>query len=142
MFRVKAASLVTESFSRILLVKPSAVGDVVHTIPLLVKLRARYPQAQIDWFITPENADLVRHHPALSNVVLFNRRNFGSFGRNWRATAGPFQLLSQLRQARYDLVIDMHGQFRTAVFVRATGAPVRIGFDRPIKRLATETVGP
>ena len=136
---MKAASLVTESFSRILLVKPSAVGDVVHTIPLLVKLRARYPQAQIDWFITPENADLVRHHPALSNVVLFNRRNFGSFGRNWRATAGPFQLLSQLRQARYDLVIDMHGQFRTAVFVRATGAPVRIGFDRPIKRLRTET---
>ncbi|HXI83157.1 MAG TPA: glycosyltransferase family 9 protein [Verrucomicrobiae bacterium] len=140
MFGVKAASLVTENFSRILLVKPSAVGDVVHTIPLLVKLRARYPQARIDWFITPENADLVRHHPALSGVVLFNRRSFASFGRNWRATTGPFELLRQLRRTRYDLVIDMHGQFRTAAFVRASGAPVRIGFDRPIKRLPTETV--
>ena len=140
MFGVNAASLVTENFSRILLVKPSAVGDVVHTIPLLVKLRARYPQARIDWFITPENAVLVRHHPALSGVVLFNRRSFGSFGRNWRATAGPFELLRQLRRTRYDLVIDMHGQFRTAAFVRATGAPVRIGFDRPIKRLPTETI--
>jgi len=97
-FGVKAASLVTENFSRILLVKPSAVGDVVHTIPLLVKLRGRYPQARIDWFITPENADLVRHHPALSGVVLFNRRSFGSFGRNWRATAGPFKLLSSWRK--------------------------------------------
>ena len=140
MFGVNVAPLATENFSRILLVKPSAVGDVVHTIPLLVKLRARYPQARIDWFITPENADLVRHHPALSGVVLFNRRSFANFGRNWRATAGPFALLRQLRQTRYDLVIDMHGQFRTAAFVRATGAPVRIGFDRPIKRLATETV--
>ena len=139
MFGVNAASLVTENFSRILLVKPSAVGDVVHTIPLLVKLRARYPQARIDWFITPENADLVRHHPALTGVVLFNRHSFGSFGRNWRATAGPFELLRQLRRTHYDLVIDMHGQFRTAAFVRATGAPVRIGFDRPIKRVRTET---
>ena len=139
MFGVNAASLVTENFSRILLVKPSAVGDVVHTIPLLVKLRARYPQARIDWFITPENAELVRHHPAVSNVVLFNRRNFASFGRNWRATAGPFELLRQLRRTRYELVIDIHGQFRTAAFVRATGAPVRIGFDRPIKRVRTET---
>jgi heptosyltransferase-1 len=138
-FGVNAASLATENFSRILLVKPSAVGDVVHTIPLLVKLRARYPQARIDWFITPENAELVRHHPALSDVVLFNRRSFASFGRNWRATAGPFELLQQLRRTRYELVIDMHGQFRTAAFVRATGAPVRIGFDRPIKRLPTET---
>jgi heptosyltransferase-1 len=138
-FGVNAASLVTENFSRILLVKPSAVGDVVHTIPLLVKLRARYPQARIDWFITPENAELVRHHPAVSNVVLFNRRNFASFGRNWRATAGPFELLRQLRRTRYELVIDIHGQFRTAAFVRATGAPVRIGFDRPIKRVRTET---
>lgn len=136
---MKAASLVTEKFSRILLVKPSAVGDVIHTIPLLVKLRARYPLAQIDWFITPENSELVRHHPALSNVVIFNRRDFASFGRNWRATTGPFELLAQLRRARYDLVIDMHGQFRTAVFVRATGAPVRIGFDRPITRTRTET---
>lgn len=140
MFGVNVASLAAQDFSRILLVKPSAVGDVVHTIPLLVKLHARYPQARIDWFITPENADLVRHHPALSGVVLFNRRGFADFGRNWRATTGPFELLRQLRRARYDLVIDMHGQFRTAVFVRATGAPVRIGFDRPIKRLATETV--
>jgi lipopolysaccharide heptosyltransferase II len=72
-------------------------------------------------------------------MVLFNRRSFGSFGRNWRATVGPFKLLQQLRRTRYELVIDIHGQFRTAVFVRATGAPVRIGFDRPIKRVRTET---
>ena len=136
---MKAASLATKEFSRILLIKPSAVGDVVHTIPVLVKLRARYPRAQIDWFIKPEIADLVRHHPALSQVVIFNRHRFAAFGRDWRATAGPLKLLRQLRRAHYDLVVDMHGQLRTAIFVLASGAPVRIGFGRPVKRTRTET---
>ena len=71
-----ALALRSAEFSRILLIKPSALGDVVHTLPVLVKLRARYPRAQIDWLITPENAEVVRYHPALSNVVLFARRDF------------------------------------------------------------------
>jgi hypothetical protein len=71
-----ASELQSAEFSRVLLIKPSALGDVVHTIPVLVKLRARYPGARIDWLITPENAEIVRCHPALSNVVLFARRDF------------------------------------------------------------------
>ena len=118
-------------FERILLIKPSAVGDVVHTLPVLVKLRARYPFARIDWLITPENADLVRHHPALSNTVEFPRKAYSQFGRNWSATLGPVRLLGRIRRSRYDLVIDMHGQFRSAAFALASAAPVRIGFDRP-----------
>ena len=97
-------------FSRILLIKPSALGDVVHTIPVLVKLRRRYPRARIDWLITPENAEVVRHHPALSNVVLFARRDFSKPGRKWRATLGFLDLLKQIRSAKYDLVVDMHGR--------------------------------
>src|SRR5271157_2479780 len=84
----------SRQFERILLIKPSALGDVVHTLPVLVKLRARYPDARIDWLITPENADLV---------------------------------------------IDLHGQFRSAIFTLVSGAPVRIGFDRP--RGQTEAAG-
>src|SRR5262245_49428059 len=119
------------SFQRILVIKPSAVGDVVHALPVLVKLRARYPEARIDWLITPENADLVRCHPGVSNVVLFPRRQYARFGRDWRATSAPLGLLARLRRARYELVVDLHGQFRSAVFALASGAPVRIGFDRP-----------
>ena len=105
----------------------------MHTIPVLVKLRARYPRARIDWLITPENAEVVRHHPALSNVVLFARREFSKPGQRWRATLGFFDLLKQIRRAKYDLVVDMHGQVRSALFALISGARVRIGFDRPIK---------
>jgi heptosyltransferase-1 len=127
-------ALQSAEFSRILLIKPSALGDVVHTIPVLVKLRARYPHARIDWLITPENAEIVRCHPALSNVVLFARRDFSKRGHRWRAFLSFFDLLKQIRRAKYDLVIDMHGQVRSAFFSLISGARVRIGFDRPVKR--------
>jgi heptosyltransferase I len=134
------ADLRTRPFTRILLIKPSALGDVVHTLPVLVKLRARYPKARIDWLITPENADLVRHHPALSRAILFRRKEYARFGLSWSATAGPFELLASLRRARYELVIDLHGQLRSAVCTMASGAPVRIGFDRPRRRDETADV--
>jgi heptosyltransferase-1 len=132
-----ALALRSAEFSRILLIKPSALGDVVHTIPLLVKLRARYPRARIDWLITPENAEIVRCHPALSNVVLFARRDFSKRGHRRRAARAFLELLRQIRAAKYDLVIDMHGQMRSAFFALISGAPVRIGFDRPVKREVT-----
>ncbi len=118
-------------FERILLIKPSAVGDVIHTVPVLVKLRARYPRARIDWLLTPPIAELVGRHPALSNVLLFARNEFARFWRSWSATSGLLRLASDIRRARYDLVIDLHGQFRSALFALASGAPVRLGFDRP-----------
>ena len=109
----------------------------MHTIPVLVKLRARYPRARIDWLITPENAEIVRYHPALSNVVLFARRDFSKRGRRWHAMLEFHDLLKQIRRGKYDVVIDMHGQVRSAFFALISGARVRIGFDRPVKRTVT-----
>src|SRR5437868_7364145 len=100
----KIGSLAFRQFERILLIKPSAFGDVLHTLPVLVKLRARYPSARIDWLITPENAELVRYHPALSNAVSFPRRDLARIGRSWSAAVGLWRLLRRVRNGRYDLV--------------------------------------
>ena len=122
--------LSNHDFRKILLIKLSAVGDVVHTIPVLNKLRRRYPTAQLDWLITQGIAELLQHHPAITNIIEFERE---AWSTPWRLT--PFvsyaRLASKLRRTAYDLVIDMHGQFRTAALTLATGAPARIGFDRP-----------
>jgi len=128
-------------FSRILLIKPSAVGDVVHTLPVLEKLRRRYPDARIDWLLTPENAEIVRGHPALSNILLFARREFAKRGRVVSAAVGLARLLREMRAARYDLAIDLHGQLRSGFFALASGARVRIGFDRPVRREASRFQG-
>jgi heptosyltransferase-1 len=136
---LKIGPLNIQNFSRILLIKPSALGDVVHTIPLLPKLRGRFPNAQIDWFITPANAELVQHHPALSGIVLIDRKRLARFGRSSNATMELVRVLGELRRAQYELVIDLQGQLRSALYTLATGAPFRIGFDRPIPRSQRES---
>ncbi len=124
------ADLSNHDFRKILLIKLSAVGDVLHTIPVLNKLRRRYPRAQLDWLVTPGIAELLKHHPAITNIVEFERE---AWSTPWRLA--PFvsyaRLASKLRRSGYDVVIDMHGQLRTAALTLATGAPARIGFDRP-----------
>jgi heptosyltransferase-1 len=124
------ADLTRRDFRKILLIKLSAVGDVVHTIPVLNKLRRRYAMAQLDWLVTPAIAELLRHHPAITNIIDFER---AACSTPWRLTpiASYARLAAKLRAAAYDLVVDVHGQFRTAALTLATGAPARIGFDRP-----------
>ena len=124
------ADLSRREFRKILLIKLSAVGDVVHTIPVLNKLRQRYPTAQLDWLVTPPIAELLRHHSGITNIIEFERE---AWSTPWRLTpfASYARLAAKLRAAAYDLVVDMHGQFRTAALTLATGAPARIGFDRP-----------
>jgi len=121
-------------FSRILLIKPSAVGDVVHALPVLEKLRRRYPGARIDWLLTPENAEIVRGHAGVSNIVLFARKEFAQEGRRLSASAAMLGMVRELQGARYEMVIDLHGQLRSGLFAMVSGAPVRVGFDKPIRR--------
>jgi heptosyltransferase I len=126
----RPSDLRRHDFKKILLIKLSALGDVVQTIAVLNKLRERYSKAQIDWLVTPAFAELLQHHPAISHVIEFSRDEWSA---PWRLA--PFvsaaRLARGLRREGYDLVIDLQGQLRSAVFARSTGAPVRIGFDKP-----------
>ena len=66
----------SRDFRKILLIKLSAVGDAVHTLPVLNKLRRRYPAARLDWLTTPAIAELLRHNPAITNVIEFVREEW------------------------------------------------------------------
>lgn len=127
------SALRAQPFQRVLLVKPSSVGDVIHTIPVLAKLRTRYPAARIDWVLAPAIAELIRHHPGVSNVLPFARQELAQLRRSGSAVVGVLKLLSGIRRTQYDLVIDLQGQFLSAVLSLVSRAPVRIGFDRPLK---------
>jgi heptosyltransferase-1 len=126
----QASDLRSRTFKKILLIKLSALGDVVHTFPVLNKLRRRYPAARLDWLVTPGIGELLRHNPAISNVIEFARDERAA---PWRLA--PFvaaaRLVAQLRAVEYDLVIDLQGQLRSGFFTFTSGAPVRIGFDKP-----------
>jgi lipopolysaccharide heptosyltransferase I len=122
------SNLAHQTFSRILLVKPSSLGDVVHALPVLHGLRTRYPEAKIDWLIASPLAPLLASHPHIDELVLFDRERFGRIGRSPRVAGELVRFLHDLRTRRYDLVIDLQGLFRTGFLTWATRAPVRIGF--------------
>jgi len=117
-----------QEFERILLIKPSSLGDVVHALPVLHGLRRRYPNARIDWLISSSLAPLLEGHPDLNELVLFDRRRFGRMAYSPAAAADFVRFIQRLRMRRYDLVIDLQGLFRTGFLTRTSGAPVRIGF--------------
>ena len=115
---------------RILIIKPSALGDIVQGLPILHGLRAVHPDAHIAWMVRPAYADVIRGHPALDEVIEFDRKYFGRFGRSWPATRDFVRWLIGLARRRFDLVVDVQGLFRSGLFALATLAPRRMGFSR------------
>jgi heptosyltransferase-1 len=113
---------------RILLIKPSAIGDVVHALPILALLRKRWPGAHIAWLVTPACAGLLDDHPMLNDVILFERRRFGRGWRSPKSAAGLVSFMRDLRREAFDLVIDLQGLLRSGWMTWQTRAPIRIGF--------------
>ena len=112
---------------KILIIKPSAIGDVVHTLPVLDLLRRRYPDARISWLVTPACAGLLERHPQLDEVIRFERREFGKGWRSPKVAADFYRFTRSLKDRRFDLVIDLQGLFRSGWLAWATRAPVRVG---------------
>lgn len=112
---------------RILIVRPSALGDVCRSVPVLATLRAAYPDARIDWLVQDTFAAAVEHHPALDGVVPFPRRRFA---RVWTpgSLGAFFEWSAVLSDGGYDLVVDAQGLARSGVLGAITGAPLRLGY--------------
>jgi lipopolysaccharide heptosyltransferase I len=111
----------------ILIIKPSSLGDIVMALPALSALRRSFPDAKISWLVRTEFAPLLKNHPDLSEVILFDRKFLGHSWYNPRAFAALISLIRKLRRGRFDAVIDLQGLFRTAAFAWLTGCPKRLG---------------
>ncbi len=111
---------------RIALLKPSALGDIVHSLPVLSALKDLYPNAAIDWVVNQSFEPLIAGHPDLSATVPFQRAAFKT--GVLKSVQYSIQFAKQLRRNRYDLVVDLQGLLRTGLMAAATGTPVRIGF--------------
>ena len=113
---------------RVLIVKPSALGDVVTALPVLRGLRRSFPDAHIAWLVSDACAPLIRHDSDLDEAVLFERRKLGRAWRSPAAAAALCKLLRTLRAGRFDWVLDLQGLLRSGLLTRVTGAPLRAGF--------------
>jgi lipopolysaccharide heptosyltransferase I len=119
--------LVDLSPRRIVIIKPSALGDIVHSLPVLTALRRRFPTAHISWVVNRSYDGLLRGHPDLDEVLVFDR---GAARHGFiAALQGTNDFFRRLAREKFDLVIDLQGLFRSAVMVAATRAQRRVGLS-------------
>jgi heptosyltransferase I len=107
--------------ARVLVVMMSAVGDAVHVLPVLAALRRHDPTVHVTWLLQPGPASLVRGHPDVDEILLFDRK------AGWRAFV---ELRRRLAGRRFDLVLDLQVYFKATVATALARAPVKLGFDR------------
>jgi heptosyltransferase I len=119
---VSTLPLVTlPSAPRIGIVMMSAVGDAVHVLPVLNALKRHSPDSRITWVLQPGAASLVRGHPAVDDIVLFDR------ALGWRAYPA---VRSELAKRQFDVVLALQVYFKAGLVTALTKSPVKLGFDR------------
>jgi heptosyltransferase-1 len=119
---------------RVVLVRLSALGDIVHTWPLAVALRQSLDPLHLTWVVEQGFAPLVAEHPAVDEVVQVATRRWRRRPLSAAARQEMGQLRRRLRALAPDLCIDSQGVFKSALVTRWTAAPVRVGLARPWRR--------
>lgn len=117
----------------ILIVKTSAIGDVIHTLPALHCLRRHYPAARITWLVEEAAADAVVGHSALDRVLVSGRKGWiGEWraGERLAAWRKARRFVHELRDTYYDLLIDFQGLFKSGIWVAMARARRKVGFGR------------
>lgn len=114
---------------KVLVVKISALGDVVHALPVLAYLKSADPAVEIDWLVEKSFAPILEGHPLICRVHALEMKAWRRQG--WKqAVAGTLGVIRALRRERYDLVLDLQGNSKSGLFTLLAGAPRRVGFDR------------
>jgi heptosyltransferase I len=120
----------------ILIVKLSAIGDVIHTLPALNAIRQQYPRARITWLVEEAAAGLLEGHPALDRVLVSRRKRW------LKGLAGPerslhvrmvFAFLRELRDTRYDMILDFQAALKGGILIALAKGGRKIGFAQGLE---------
>jgi len=112
----------------VLIIKPSALGDIITAIPVLRGLRRTFPHCRISWLINRNCTSLISHDGDLDEIVEFDRGKMGTAWRSLGAAKLVVSFLLRLKRSHFDWVLDLQGLLRSGIFAAATRAPVRAGF--------------
>lgn len=122
--------VVEPTMQRILIVRTSAIGDVVFASPLAAALRRTFPGARIAWVVEPGIDALVAPDPSIDECIVWPKREWSLLLRRGRLLALWRRVRSfraALRAHRFDVALDLHGLAKSALIARLSGAPRRIG---------------
>ena len=108
----------------ILIVKLSAIGDVIHALPVSYAIKETFPGARVTWAVEPPARELLEGNPYIDEILLFEKKKFKSFG-GFLKHFGP--LRKKLREGRFGIALDLQGLEKSAALAYFSGAPRRLG---------------
>lgn len=117
---------------QVLIIRLSAIGDVVHTLPVAAALKHQLGDVKITWVVEPLAAPVVQNNPAVDEVLIFKGKALlgalNPFALKPKELVDTVRLIEQLRARHFDIALDVQGLLKSAVITYLSGAPVRIGF--------------
>ena len=108
--------------------KPSSLGDIIHSLPLLGALRGKYPEAHIAWLVNRELSAFLKENPLIDEIIEFERQEWAGPLRFMKKAGGFLKFVRGIRERHFDICMDLQGLFRSGILTGASGAPLRMGF--------------
>lgn len=113
---------------KILIVKTSSLGDIVHAFPVLEYLHRRYPKAMIDWVVEKPFVELVQSHPYVNEVFAIQTKKWRRAMTSKETFSQIKSFAKQLRGKSYDMVFDLQGNVKSGLVTKLAKSPVKVGF--------------
>ncbi len=123
---------------RILVIKPRAIGDVLLSTPVLPNLRKHYPAARIDFLVEKFAAPVLKGNPFIDNVISYDTKSRFPLG----GSSASLSIILEVRKNRYDLIIDLFANPRTAIITMFSGSEFRLGYPFKWRRFAYNILVP
>jgi len=121
--------MLDNNVEKILIVRLSAIGDVIHSLPTAYALRQKYPNAQIDWLVEEQSYPLVNLNPYLDNVIILPRERWKKSIKKdvIKGLKSFFSFFKNLRSENYDITLDLQGLFKSAISSFFVNPDLRMG---------------
>jgi len=117
-----------ENIKKILIVKPSALGDIVHSLPFLVVLKKRFPEAKIDWVVAHGLHSFLEDHSMINQLWVIKKDEWKKKERVFTSLKEINDLRVGLKTENYDVCIDLSGLLRSGLISWASRAQIKLGF--------------
>lgn len=113
---------------KILIVKPSSLGDVVHALPFLKAIKTAIRDAQITWVISKSLSGILEGNPLIDRIIEIDKESWKKPSRISKTTQEIINLVKTLRSEHFDMVIDLQGLLRSGLITFFSNSPLKIGF--------------
>lgn len=114
---------------KILVIKPSSLGDVIHSLPFLKAVKDTFKDVQVDWVISKNLQEVLEGNPLINRLIVIDKDSWKKIWKALKTVADMKELIKTLRDDEYDMVVDLQGLLRSGIITFFARSPVKAGFD-------------